>query len=147
MTNPPSSRCQWRRCKALVRRMDDGADFGKGPDWERHVRRIAMLPEEIGKAIDRLGLCFRRARHVAYGATLLEQRRRLDKEAVLAEGIDLPTLVKEIDLPTTMRDASEEDLVAFAKQVAGHMAANDRRREGPSVRTVKAEEAGRRAVG
>lgn len=117
----------WRLCKGWVRRMDLGETFDRSDDWVRQVQRIAMLPREIGEAVDELGLCFSRARYVAYGVTNVEQRHRLEEERQRIAAAAHPVapspsaqrlpLVKEVPIPRGLRHAREEDLEAYAAAV------------------------------
>jgi hypothetical protein len=46
--------------------------------WHRQTARIAMVLEDVGQELDRIGASFTEARRVAYGRSRCEQQRRLD---------------------------------------------------------------------
>src|SRR5262249_26178494 len=61
----------------------NGEPISRGERWIRPRMRIARLHREIGEHLDNAGAGVAQVRHVAYGRTRVQQRKRLKE--VLAE--------------------------------------------------------------
>lgn len=69
----------WTEAKEAFRRIQRAETFPtRSEAWHRQTARIALVREDVGQELDRIGASFTEARRVAYGRSRIEQQKRLD---------------------------------------------------------------------
>lgn len=69
----------WTEAREAFRLIRRGERFStRSEPWHRQTARIALVREDVGQELDRIGASFTEARRVAYGRSRTEQQRRLD---------------------------------------------------------------------